>query len=719
MESSFQPSLSKTSKKARILEILFGRQSTRSQCHFMVTLPIGRPYSSSRCKMSSRRRRIEQPLLPMMESSLTTRHACWWTSPSYSQSSLFFSPTSFYSVTDALLENPNLNSSHLFRADILYDSTGILKTNEEKEDFCRIEPRDQNKSDNSGGQDAEKGANESLPPLAFTGFALKRTVLRRLVPRKPQLDRSLLQTCHVYTSSEDHPEVNSHSISQGDILNNDISQPSVGNKDRSRRLYRQSAARATQHLVVYLPHVDPLTGRDIPWYHPPLKSIAFLYSSSPSSTSENQEGAENTLSIHIQTFQANSSTDRIPSISERVHRTLLSLLSTTIRLARNTLDCAEDMNLESNMKPVSATRHIKDNIIPEHLVQNTYSRLKSLYAVDLINRWVEKTDPTKHVFEDLSIAAFLIELWRKMYGSNPADFPGFVDIACGNGLLVYILIMEGLQGWGFDARVRRTWSIFPENVTTQLKETVCIPRPFLNALHPQDFPLPDGLSIHDGVFEADTFIISNHADELTTWTPLLAALSSPGAPLPWLAIPCCSHALSGAAHRYPSGSKNSRMAKAGNETTRLHGEEGVSSEGDEQPRSGDLSALRAAKARNKALLEQGQSSQTTSTYASLVNHVMHLATRIDPTQDVQQTLMRIPSTRNIGIVGGQLRGVRVSGERPGLELHETVMSEGLSQEVHNIVGEECGRSGGVAEAAKLWMEAVIKARGTTRHKHGC
>lgn len=52
----------------------------------------------------------------------------------------------------------------------------------------------------------------------------------------------------------------------------------------------------------------------------------------------------------------------------------------------------------------------------------------------LLNEWVEVTDPTKHVFEDIAILSWLICVWSHMYkdGKPPG---GFVDIGCGNGLL--------------------------------------------------------------------------------------------------------------------------------------------------------------------------------------------------------------------------------------------------------------------------------------------
>ena len=61
-----------------------------------------------------------------------------------------------------------------------------------------------------------------------------------------------------------------------------------------------------------------------------------------------------------------------------------------------------------------------------------------------MNNWGESTDPRKHVFEDIAIAAFIIEYW-KLNSFEPEKFE-FRDLGCGNGLLVHILILEGYKG---------------------------------------------------------------------------------------------------------------------------------------------------------------------------------------------------------------------------------------------------------------------------------
>jgi tRNASer (uridine44-2'-O)-methyltransferase len=78
--------------------------------------------------------------------------------------------------------------------------------------------------------------------------------------------------------------------------------------------------------------------------------------------------------------------------------------------------------------------------------------------------WPEQTDPLKFVYEDLAIASYLLCLWNV---SQEETGPTFVDIGCGNGLLVHILNEEGCRGMGLDIRSRKIWALYPE--TTKLE----------------------------------------------------------------------------------------------------------------------------------------------------------------------------------------------------------------------------------------------------------
>ena len=92
--------------------------------------------------------------------------------------------------------------------------------------------------------------------------------------------------------------------------------------------------------------------------------------------------------------------------------------------------------------------------------------------------------------KDIAIASYLLCLFKQN--------DSFVDIGCGNGLLVYLLNEEGHTGYGVDLRRRKIWSRF-ENV--DLREEAVLP---------------------ESTYKVD-WILGNHTDELTPWVPVISA----------------------------------------------------------------------------------------------------------------------------------------------------------------------------------------------------
>lgn len=425
-----------------------------------------------------------------------------------------FGPAIYDDVMAHLIQNPNINSSWLFRADILHDASEARTCAKPSEDE----------------------ANPSIP--SFVDFELRRCIVRRLIPRNTLRDKPLVQTCLIYGSTPTHSD---------------------------------DAVQVQQTLVVYLPHISAAS--EMPFYHPRVRGIAFLHEWTV---------AESRGSISI-SYLFLDDADRS---SARLTRTALRLLEVVHKHGKG--------RVEGYQKRVH-----HDQLLPQARVQDTYAQLKQKYARGLIESWAEVTDPGKHVFEDLCIAAFLIELWADMYAKGP--FPGFVDIGCGNGLLVYILNKEGFTGWGFDAHSRKSWAAYntklptPAGAEDSLRQLILLPLPVskYGLAHVSSDAFNEEL-IHDGCFPKGTFIISNHADELTPWTPIVAAISES----PFISIPCCSHNLTGARFRAPP------------------------------PRD---------------------KSKSDSAYSSLVVWVSDIAK--DCGWEVEQEMLRIPSTRNAALIG--------------------------------------------------------------------
>ncbi|KAH9944086.1 DUF1613-domain-containing protein [Epithele typhae] len=268
----------------------------------------------------------------------------------------------------------------------------------------------------------------------------------------------------------------------------------------------------TPALLVLTPIVED--GSPLPYYHPAVHHLAFRYVT----------GEIATLRMDIVPLDATPI-----DLNSRIYRTCLALLDTLHRYGWGAM---------TNYK--KRVRH--DYIIAREEYQDLYLVMRERHK-HLVQEWQEVTDPLKHVFEDIGIATFLMLLWKHSYvKSGPAtndtedlnEAPwrnwarppaGFLDLGCGNGLLTHILTAEGYSGYGIDVRARTSWSHYPESTQAQLR---------VEALDPTSPVLsPDDTSY----LCPGTFIIANHADELTPWTPVLATLHSASG---YLSIPCCA-----------------------------------------------------------------------------------------------------------------------------------------------------------------------------------
>lgn len=46
--------------------------------------------------------------------------------------------------------------------------------------------------------------------------------------------------------------------------------------------------------------------------------------------------------------------------------------------------------------------------------------------------------------------------------------PCFIDMGCGNGLLVHVLTSEGYSGVGLDVRSRKMWAQYPQSTVLKV-----------------------------------------------------------------------------------------------------------------------------------------------------------------------------------------------------------------------------------------------------------
>lgn len=535
-----------------------------------------------------------------------------------------FGPEIFLDVITNIIKNPNIASTYVFRAEIFWDSINHPSTTEDTEEEL------------FGG--FIKHMKPEYRPLwiSFPEYRWQRTLVIKQIPRNPQLDEPLVETCHIFSQTTDEYE---------------------------------------RTLILYIPHIS--TASEIPYYHPPVSAFAVHHEWYPPTSS----GA---LSLHFRLFAGTT-------VDTKLNRVAYNFLKIVHRHGVG--------RLAGYQKRVH-----HDLVVEQKKFQDTYTRLKTKYAKQLIAAWVEQTDPSKHVFEDLGIAAFLIELWNLMYsfhqdhhsgdaengiaktdeGSKKPKFPSFVDIGCGNGILVYILNSEGYPGWGFDARRRKSWNTFPLSIQRNLKEVLLVPS--ILGYH-SDQITDESNNFHGGVFPSGTFIISNHTDELTTWTPLLAYLNE----APFIAIPCCSHDLTGARCRFSSHLDSSLAPKV----SPTNSEVIVKENGEASPPKARIRDESGPGPSSGSLAKPKGSSKSPSAYATLTAYISFLASEVG--FEVEKEVLRIPSTRNIAIIGRHLLD------------RETKSNEYREEKVREIVNREVGS---VEYVGKQWMErATMLLRG--------
>lgn len=477
--------------------------------------------------------------------------------PIYAQD-VEFSVDHFVTAMSHLIREPNINSTVIMRADLLEEVLFEKGIESKRTNWCPSLPQFEKPDDHLERLELlHRDLDDKrlrMVPLDNASVELypSLAVIRRIIPRNPYKDHIINQTCQVLRNG-------------------------------------------TSALVTYIPHIQCV--EETPFYLPPVKGIGILLH-------------ENTLSIHYVPFDDPMQLRKIDP-TERPVRIALRLLQTSAKHSKG-------------VKGGYSKRVNHDLVVPRVAFQNRYIALKKKYSGVLVAGWVESTDPKKHVFEDLAVAAFLIELWRQRYPDNNFEFR---DLGCGNGLLVHILILEGYKGKGIDARARKSWKTYPVEVQNNLDEQMIIPSvllkphpamsriapymrdngrffqvPETGAQEPTSVPLMKYFSAANLLestkvctteeFPENTFLIGNHSDELTCWMPLLG--------FPFVVIPCCSHALSGAKVRY-------------------------------KPRA------------------NGDGPQNASTYGALVDHVEDVAEKMGWV--VEKEILRIPSTRNAAIIG--------------------------------------------------------------------
>lgn len=394
---------------------------------------------------------------------------------------------SWLNVMQSLIRHPERNSSNILRADILTETPG----GDEERDGWRKQWR----------------------------------LRRALLPRRPNLDWRMEQDCSLYYRFASENGGHGEEEMEEAVV---IYTPLIGAENHPKMTIPEAEGQERRKIG----HPPPNEAY-VPFYHPKVRALAFHYSPSPPPPSSAPTSDDNTsvdtiygqLGLSLIPFSSPSEASPAFPPTHRLSRVALSLLTT---LHMHTWG-----DLHSYQKRVH-----HDQIVPRSLYQDLYLTLKTKYASELIAGWAEATNPSKHVFEEMGIAAFLISLWKLRYGSTHNEEEEgeeewkskvkFVDVGCGNGLLTYILSREGFTGVGLDLRSRKSWVNYSVQGAV-LKEWTFNPSSLLT---PRD---------EEKIWQG-AFLLGNHADELTPWIPVLATHYNCAG---FINLPCCYYALDG------------------------------------------------------------------------------------------------------------------------------------------------------------------------------
>ncbi|KAI5121345.1 hypothetical protein M0805_000653 [Coniferiporia weirii] len=354
-------------------------------------------------------------------------------------------------------------------------------------------------------KETEEEAEQPYEVPHLQEFYFVKNVHRTLLPRRPGRDSSIEQHCTFYAASCRR--------SPGD----------TGHGDKP-----------PTSCLVLTPKLRP--DEQMPYYHPAVHHLAFRYLCLPLGESRNPEdGICEGAQLRIEVVPQSDAPDP-KDVNSRLYRTCLALLETIHRYG---------WGIMTNYRK----RVHHDCLVSREEYQDLYLVMRERHK-HLVNTWHESTDPLKHVFEDIGIATFLMLLWKQGGSAesplSPAELTvgeskggkmpwhtwsrpsgGFLDFGCGNGLLVHILISEGYTGEGIDVRARTSWSHYPLDTQAHLH---------VHALDPLDLELTSGTLREHPFLKHGSFVIANHADELSPWTSVLATLCGASG---YLSIPCC------------------------------------------------------------------------------------------------------------------------------------------------------------------------------------
>ncbi|KAI9468941.1 MAG: hypothetical protein EXX96DRAFT_589864 [Benjaminiella poitrasii] len=257
--------------------------------------------------------------------------------------------------------------------------------------------------------------------------------------------------------------------------------------------------------VVFQPKLSQES--DLPFYYPKVKAYSFVYDSGLNTDLlEEDKEEQGILRLEIIPFDENE----VAILDQKKQYAFKTILHKLFKWC-----------IQKRLGYKKKAHH--DMLISKETYQSMYQTIKAKYGPQLVANWTEKTDPRKFVYEDIAIASYLLCIWKEEE-SKTKKKPTFIDLGCGNGLLTFLLVSEGYEGYGIDIADRKIWTVL-------CKE------------QKQDMLRVETLYPATATYPKTEWLIGNHADELVPWIPIIASKS--GENCKFVVIPCCFYGLDG------------------------------------------------------------------------------------------------------------------------------------------------------------------------------
>ncbi|KAF9919392.1 tRNA methyltransferase 44 [Lobosporangium transversale] len=197
-------------------------------------------------------------------------------------------------------------------------------------------------------------------------------------------------------------------------------------------------------------------------------------------------------------------------------------------------------------KGFTKSRIQHDVMVPKDLYLKTYSRLKGMYAQKWMQAWPEKTDPRKFVFEDIAIASWLVALWEL---EREDECEHRHEHAPPQPQLQQQFQRKQTfvdLGCGNGLLTHILNEEGHKGIGVDIVARKVWDSYGVGTQLEARTLIPNEVELED-----IDWIIGNHADELAPWIPIIAMRAKPMAR--FVVIPCCFFDLNGSRYSFPKG----------------------------------------------------------------------------------------------------------------------------------------------------------------------